>query len=288
MLRRPFTRAPLENAMLALLRGSRYGGFATRFIPGPHLYADGSRRSVTRSGIRYDLDVSCLMQWYVYWDFREKPRERLYSMVREDDAVLDVGTNIGETLLNFARLVGPAGHVYGFEPDEVNYRNVERNIALNVLSNVTVFKLGVSDKKETVRLFRVDPHNLGMNRILSAEEAARFSDHTTIETDTLDNIVAQKSIGRVDLIKIDIEGYEMHALRGARRLLETQRPKLFVEVGYTRLLKNGTSPAGLIVFLEELGYEVRHAETDEIVGRDFDFTPLGDGGIDIYAVPRDR
>lgn len=224
------------------------------------------------------------MQWYVYWGFKEKQRDRLYSLIRPGDIVLDVGTNIGETLLHFAKLVGESGYAYGFEPDSRNFKNVNANIALNEFKNLHVFNLGVSDKKETVRLFRVDPHNLGMNRILNENEAKAFDDFTTIETDTLDNVIAENNIDRVDVIKIDIEGYEMHALRGAKGLIRKFKPKLFIEVGYTRLINLGTSPNEMVQFLIDLGYRVFNAETDEEIGPNYDFSPLGDGGIDVYAI----
>lgn len=283
-IRKFFTAPPLEGAMLSMLRGVKYGGFGSRFIPGPHLYAHGSMRKAERDGITYELDLSCLMQWYVYWDFKEKQRDRLYSLVKPGDVVFDVGTNIGETLLHFGKFVGSEGYVYGFEPDGENFKNVQKNIALNDGQNLHVFNLGVSDKKETVKLYRVDPNNLGMNRILNEKEAARFDDFTTIEVDTLDNVIAANGIGRVDVIKIDIEGYEMHALRGAADLLAKFHPKLFIEVGYTRLINNGTSPTEMVAFLESFGYKIFHAETDEAIGPEFDFSPLGDGGIDVYAL----
>ena len=123
-----------------------------------------------------------------------------------------------------------------------------------------------------------------MNRILNAAEAERFDDFTFIETDTLDNVVSENSIQKIDVIKIDIEGYEMHALRGARLLLETFKPKLFIEVGYTRLLNLGTSPTELIRYLQKFGYSIFHAETDQEITVEYDFSPLGDGGIDVYAL----
>lgn len=283
-IRQLFTKPPLEDILVRTLSGVRYGGFWSRFIPAPHLYPHGSMRRATRDGISYELDLSCMMPWYVYWGFSELQRDRLYSLVKPGDIVLDVGTNIGETLLHFARLVGDGGRVYGFEPDEVNFANVQKNIALNSFQNLSVFNLGAADEKATVKLFRVDPHNLGMNRILAADEAGQFDDFTTIETDTIDNVVAANNISRVDLIKIDIEGYEMHALRGARKLLEAFHPTLFIEVGYTRLLAHGTSPTEMVNFLRELGYSIFHAETDDAVDETYDFSPLGEGGIDVYAI----
>jgi hypothetical protein len=122
-----------------------------------------------------------------------------------------------------------------------------------------------------------------MNRILNDAEAAEFQEFSTIETDTLDNVVSDNGIGKINLIKIDIEGYEMHALRGAQKTLERFKPKLFIEVGYTRLLAHGTSPTEMVSFLHRLGYVIYHADTDERIDEKFDFSPLGDGGIDVYA-----
>ena len=141
-VRKVFTRDVFERALLPAVAGTRYGGFWSRIIPGPQLYDRGSVRRVTRDGINFELDLSCLMQWYVYWGQTETQRERLYSMVSPGDIVLDVGTNIGETLLHFAKIAGDGGFVYGFEPDQENYENVQTNIGLNTFKNVHVFNLG--------------------------------------------------------------------------------------------------------------------------------------------------
>lgn len=282
--RKVFTRSPFEELMVYFLKGSDYRGWSSKFIPPPDLYPAGSVKSVERDGINFILDRSCLMQWYVYWGLQDITRPKLYSLVRPNDVVLDVGTNIGETLLNFAKLVGSGGFVYGFEPDPTNYANVQKNIGLNEFTNLHVFNLGVSDRAESLKLYRIDPNNLGMNRILNEDEAEQYSDFMTIETDTIDGVVAANDISKIDVVKIDIEGYEMHALRGARQMLDSFKPKLFIEVGYSRLLKNGTSPNEMISFLMEFGYRVFHADTDEAINENYDFSPLGDGGIDVYAI----
>lgn len=287
-MRRVFTRFPFESLLFSIMKGSVYASGITKIIPPPELYEHGSVRVVERDGIRYRLDPSCLMQWYVFWGFIEPARKRLYSLVKEGDIVLDVGTNIGETFLHFARCVGESGYVYGFEPDEVNFAGIQRNVELNGIGNGKVFCLGVSDRRETVRLFRVNPHNLGMNRILTENEGGEYDDFTTIETNMLDEVIAANDIERVDLIKIDIEGYEMHALRGALLLLRTFQPALFIEVGYSRLIEHGTSPNEMISLLQGFGYRVFHAETDEPIDEKYDFSPLGDGGIDVYAIAGDK
>lgn len=282
--RKAFTYPPFERGLLAVVRGKKYMGFWNRFIPNPVLYKFKSIRNVQRQGINYSLDLSCLMQWYVYWDFKARDRDKLYSLVKKGDVIFDVGTNVGETLLNFAKLTGETGYVYGFEPDEENYTNAIKNISLNSFANIHVFKKAVSDKKETLKLFVVEPHNRGMNRILDAGDTSDYQ-YTTIEATTLDDIILENKIERVDLVKIDIEGYEMHALKGAVQMLKRFRPVLFVEIAYTRLIKLHTSPNDVMKFLEEMNYDIFHAQTDERITSNYDFSHLGDGGFDVVAVP---
>jgi FkbM family methyltransferase len=284
LFRIPFTYFPLENLLQAIIRGKRYQSFLARIVPNPLLYRFGSMRNVTRNGIKYSLDLSCMMQWYVYWDFSAKDREELYALIKEGDVVMDIGTNIGETLLNFARLTGPKGYVYGFEPDEENYKNAIKNISLNNFENIYVFKNALSDKKETVKLYVVDPNNRGMNRILQ-QANDETEPYTVLETITLDELVKENKIERINVMKLDIEGYEMNALRGATEILRKMKPLLFVEVGYTRLLKNNTSPNELMKFLEDHGYKMKHAQTDEQISSAYDFAYLGDNGFDIVAIP---
>jgi FkbM family methyltransferase len=275
----------MEKFLFRFVRGKDYHGNWTKIIPYTALYRSNSMRNVQRNGINYSLDLSCLMQWYVYWDFKARDRQRLYELVKPGSVVLDVGTNIGETLLNFAKLTEDKGFVYGFEPDDINYENVQKNISLNNFKHLHVFKKAVSDKKESVKLYCVDTHNRGMNRILDASEPDS-APYVVVETTRIDDIVRENNINRVDIIKIDIEGYEMHALLGAVETLRRFKPTLFVEVGYKRLIDNNSSPTELVKFLQDIGYKIFHSETDKLITSDYDFSHLGDGGIDVYAIAK--
>ena len=106
----------LERVLLAVVRGAPYGSTLTKLIPNPHQYAPRTFRRVERDGIKWELDISCMAQWPMYWGLTEDSRKRLYSLIHRGNTVFDVGANIGETTLHFARLIGPEGQVFSFEP----------------------------------------------------------------------------------------------------------------------------------------------------------------------------
>lgn len=89
--RKAFTLFPLEDLLLFFLNGSDYRSASTKLIPPPEYYPSGTVKQVDRDGITYELDRSCLMQWYIYWGLRDVARARLYELVKKGDHILDVG-----------------------------------------------------------------------------------------------------------------------------------------------------------------------------------------------------
>jgi len=95
--------------------------------------------------------------------------------------------------------------------------------------------------------------------------------------------VAEKSIRRIDLIKIDVEGFEMSVLLGARQTIERFRPKLFIELRDGFLRENGGSAMALVQWLLRLPYSVIHASSGAPIEAD---TDLSGCAIDIICLPR--
>jgi FkbM family methyltransferase len=227
------------------------------------------------------------MEWNVFWSIRDKARRRLYSMIRPGDTVVDVGVNMGDTLLNIASRVGSKGNVIGFEPDDRNFLHASVNIGLNAFENIELLKLGVSDRSEVIRLYRVNKFNSGMNRVLAEGEEHGDGDHISMNTITIDEMVKDHKLKRLDLIKVDIEGYEMHAFRGSLGTLDRFKPKLFFEIIPERLEKLGSSTSELIALLEDRGYSVFFAETGSKLTHDHDFRAVETDAIDLYALHND-
>jgi FkbM family methyltransferase len=181
--------------------------------------------------------------------------------IRPGDVVLDVGANIGYYTLMFARLVGPQGKVYAFEPDPENFALLEENVRLNGHGNVVLVNKAVSDKTGTGRLYLCED-NQGDHRTY---DSADGRPHVAIETVDLDRYFQTYS-GRIDFIKMDIQGSEYAAIAGMKGLLKRLgHVKLISEFWPFGLSKCGVEPKVYLDLLEALGF--RLYEIDEALQR---------------------
>lgn len=164
--------------------------------------------------------------------------------------VLDLGANVGQYTLIAARRVGSQGRVHAFEPTPHVAAKLRRNIALNGLANVVINEAAVSDQSgETTLYFEEDA---GENSILSNGVS---TPSVKVPTVTLDEHVCRHGLTRVDVMKVDIEGAELMALRGGRALLsQDNAPLLILEVNPKTLAFSGSSVEELYGLLGEYGY----------------------------------
>jgi FkbM family methyltransferase len=138
----------------------------------------------------------------------------LAGLLAPGNRVADVGANIGYYTLAFAAAVGPTGAVESIEPMPENLETLERNVRANDLRQVRVHRCAVGAEDRPTRL--QPGFNATVNQSGTLEVPMR----------RLDSLLPDG----VDLVKIDIEGYEGHALAGAQQLLSRSRPALFIEL----------------------------------------------------------
>jgi FkbM family methyltransferase len=171
--------------------------------------------------------------------------------IRAGMRVVDVGANIGYFSLLFARLVGPTGRVYAFEPEPRNFELLRRNIARNGYTNVTTVRKAVSRASGRQQLYK-SPDNLGDHR-LAHGPADR--DSIDVAVVALDEFFAGDS--RVDFIKLDIQGAEYGALQGARALLARSNPLCLVtEFWPAGIRACGDDPEHYLRELAALGFRL--------------------------------
>ena len=185
---------------------------------------------------------------YKRWADRTE-RAALRDLVRPGMQVLDIGANIGIYTEFLADLVGPQGRVCAFEPE---VRNVERlRKATRRLAQVSVVQAAVAERSGTIELFVTDDFNAD-HRTYASEPGRRTVE---IKAVALDDYVAPGQ--RVDFIKMDIQGAELSAVRGARRLLSRpDAPTLLFEYWPYGLHAAGHEPRSLLAELESVGYRV--------------------------------
>jgi FkbM family methyltransferase len=146
--------------------------------------------------------------------------------VHSGSTVLDIGANVGAYTLLFAVWAGPTGRVFAFEPGEASRGGLARHLSLNGLSDrVAIRPEAVGDTCGSAAF--VDEGTHGDNRLATpGTRGARI-----VQELTIDDFCSQMSV-TPDVIKIDVEGAELAALRGARHTIASRRSQLalFVEL----------------------------------------------------------
>lgn len=153
---------------------------------------------------------------------------------------LDVGANYGYLTLVMARRVEPDGRVLSFEPNPDVFATLRHNVQQNGLSAVCLpFNVAVSDHPASgIPLFT----STTTSHLADGDEAAS----TLIDIVTLDGVIQQQALTRVDLIKIDVDGIEYEIVRGALQTIRTHRPVMIIEAN--RMIDE------MVQFLMECGY----------------------------------
>ncbi len=187
----------------------------------------------------------------IYFTPRYNPDEMdfITAYLRPGDGFLDVGANIGTYALLARSRVGPDGWVDGFEPHPVAARRFRENVARNDLANVTVHEAAVGETAGRVAFVAGDDVS---NRVASSFDTGRRT--IDVEVVSLDDVLGDRGYA---MGKLDVEGFETAALRGAIRHLAAANPPVWqLEMLDHRLRKAGTSRADLVALLADHGYRL--------------------------------
>ncbi len=151
--------------------------------------------------------------------------EFVFSRLNAGSVFVDVGANIGVFTLPAARKVGSDGCVLAIEPSPAVFPYLKGNVALNGLSNVLLERCVAFDHDaDQVAFYEAPVEYFGMGSL-----ASQFHDHPiSVRARTLDHILSERRIRRVDLLKVDVEGFEAAVFRGAKQLLTGEDPPLIL------------------------------------------------------------
>lgn len=174
------------------------------------------------------------------------------KIIKKNYTVIDAGANIGLTTIFAGKLIGKMGKVYAFEPMPQTFDILCFNIKLNKLKNVSAINYGLSDFEGESEMY----NNLHINRGAASLYSDKKEDGININLTTLDKIVLQYAIKKVDFIKIDIEGAEYPMLKGGENFLKgDNKPIICVE--FSRDVKSTSNPDLIYDFLKDTcGYRI--------------------------------
>jgi FkbM family methyltransferase len=186
----------------------------------------------------------------------------LRPIVPADAIVFDVGAHAGQFAKLFANLA-PRGFVYAFEPGSYARSILRVAMRLNRLGNVAILPMALGGECGmavlNVPVKRSGSYGFGLSH-LGAQES-RPAEIEAVPVATLDATVAALRLDRLDLVKADIEGFELQMLRGARATLARLKPALLLELNEAHLARAGDSLAAAWQFLLDLGYRPYEAGT---------------------------
>lgn len=206
------------------------------------------------------LDLSEHMQSLIFW-CGSYNRNLIYLMKRilkPGMVVVDGGANIGEISLVASKLVGNEGRVFAFEPISRLADQLQWHLDTNNVTNAQLVRSGISDSDGKAPIYVAEApfhdgtSNDGLGTLYPSD--TRSSVESTIPLITLDNFVSNQSGCKVDFIKLDIEGAELAALRGARHVLKEHRPQLVIELGELTCQVAGYSMEDVIDEIAEFDY----------------------------------
>ena len=247
--RKPLTLPIFEKLLVKQTVGSS-STLLKKLIPPDYLYKQGSFRNVTRNGINLKLDISHVVDHYIYFGNKDADYDSIKKSIINSKTIIDIGANIGTTSLYFASLNSTA-KIYAFEPHPNSFKRAIENVSLNTFTNIQLLNIGLGEKKETVKLYEVNEHNPGMNRIIAENKNLPYK---TIEIESLDTICTVHGIAHVDMIKLDVEGFEYSVLKGAKETIIKSKPTLFIELNDSNLKENNSSAKELLTLLISYGY----------------------------------
>lgn len=176
-----------------------------------------------------------------------------------DGVFIDAGANHGEFSIAAARVV-KQGKVISFEPASRYRERLDANVKLNDFHNVEIMALAISDDEGTFTLYDCEEkhpngsHNEGLPTLFSSD--TRSAIRETVLVRRLDCVLSELEVTRVDLMKLDIEGAEWAALRGAGETLAKYHPTLIVEIGRETCQAAGYQPEEFARWIVAQGYRL--------------------------------
>jgi FkbM family methyltransferase len=190
-------------------------------------------------------------------DFELPERQFLKAFLRPGDTFVDIGANIGLFTVLAARRVGREGRVFAFEPSARSFERLQANVALNHFENVECHRLALSETGGQLTM-RVSADGFDAWNTFGRPTAGKEFLEESVPCVTWDAFAQGRSlVGRVTMMKIDVEGWEARVLSGGVDVLSREdAPVMQIEFSQESALAAGSSCVDLYHKLQVLGYQM--------------------------------
>lgn len=214
---------------------------------------------LVRDGSVFLAQPAVPIGWHVafFGTYEPELRDIFRTVLPLDGVVLDIGANVGWHTLLMARLVGDQGRVLAAEPNPSVRKRLLNHLKINRFEQVEVVPYAIADTDGTVEFFgpEADDGDSGDGYVVSSGSTAQRGT-IRVETKRLDAIVTAAQIKRLELIKIDVEGFEWPVLQGGEQTIAKFRPHIIFEYDANYASRGGGSPHNLANYFYEHRYRL--------------------------------
>ena len=205
-------------------------------------------------------------------------RELFVEAIDAGDTILEGGPYIGYLTLHAARVVGDRGHVVVVEANPETVATLRANIARN----------GFEERTRVVEAaLGAEPGRARFHLTEGGDTSSLHLPAHSTSTIEVDVVRGDDLVSEADVVKLDLEGNEVAALRGLQGVIAASRPVIFCECNPEMLTAAGSSAAELRAGLEQLGYTVQWIDEERKALRSFD-EPWGGGYVNLHCLPGSR
>ena len=232
-------------------------------FPQFYQYKKNTFRKCKRDNVNFYVDISDYMQWYLYANIKDDSWLHVYNKSEKKSKliVIDIGANIGAFSLKFARKCidnKQKFNIYAFEPNKIIFDILKNNLALNndISKNIFSLQTPIGDTNKEVNFIN-DQKNSGGSKVYKNLEGSQLNIETVkLQQISLDYFVQKNQIDYVDVIKIDVEGYEPFVLDGCINTIKKFKPVLYIEITPLWFKNIGRPFTEILNFIKSLGYEL--------------------------------
>jgi FkbM family methyltransferase len=200
---------------------------------------------------------------------------KLEEKIKGSKVCVDVGANIGITTIWMAR---NSEKVYAFEPESNNLSRLFENLQVNNVNNVEIIQKVVSDKTGIEDFYLMNSYG---HHSLSNKHLSKCIKKIKMSSITLDDFVQSRQIENIDVLKIDVEGFELEVLKGSKRLLNSGAIKMIIfEHSPSLLKKQNRDIDEVLQILKSFSYQVFRLDDELVNNENIKFL----GQEDLYAI----